>query len=233
MKMRRMWAVLKKQFKDTRKNKAVLLQFILFPLMAVIFTYTVHDDSIPPTYFATMFATMFVGMAPLVSTSAVISEEKEKNTLRVLIMSNVRPVEYLLAIAVYTFVMCMLGTIVFAVVCGYSGTVFLRFVLVMVCGILASILVGAAIGVRAPNQMSASSLYVVFMMIFSFVPMIAMFNPTVEMFSRFLYTQQINYMTMDLSAANFTWDRFVVIGCNMAVFAGAFVAAYKKGNLAE
>jgi ABC-2 type transport system permease protein len=233
MKMRRILAVLKKQFKDTRKNKSVLLQFILFPMMAIIFTYAVQDDTVPSTWFATLFATMFVGMAPLASTAAVISEEKEKNTLRVLIMSNVKPMEYLLAIAIYTFLMCLLGTFVFAVVCGYTGATLLRFVLAMICGIIASLLVGAAIGVRAPNQMAASSLTVVFSLIFSFVPMIAIFNPALEKISRILYTQQVNYLTMDLSAGNFTWDRFAIIGINMVIFAAAFVVSYKKGNLAE
>jgi hypothetical protein len=103
----------------------------------------------------------------------------------------------------------------------------------MICGIIASLLVGAAIGVRAPNQMAASSLTVVFSLIFSFVPMIAIFNPALEKISRILYTQQVNYLTMDLSAGNFTWDRFAIIGINMAIFAAAFVVSYKKGNLAE
>lgn len=75
--------ILQKQWKDTWKNKAVLIQFVMFPVLVVIMTKLVKIDGMPKNFFVNLFASMYVGMAPLTSLSAVIAEEKEKNTLRV------------------------------------------------------------------------------------------------------------------------------------------------------
>ena len=101
---------------------------------------------------------MFVGMAPLTCMSSVISEEKEKNTLRALMMSNVKPVQYLFGVGTYTWLMCMVGAAVFAICGGYYGSDFAAFMLVMAAGILLSILTGAVIGIWCKNQMAATSI---------------------------------------------------------------------------
>ncbi len=75
--------ILQKQRKDTWKNKAVLIQFVMFPVLVVIMTKLVKIDGMPKNFFVNLFASMYVGMAPLTSLSVVIAEEKEKNTLRV------------------------------------------------------------------------------------------------------------------------------------------------------
>ena len=104
MKIRRIMAVLKKQIHDTLKNKTVLIQFIMFPVMALVMTNTISSSGISATYFVTLFATMYVGMAPMTSIASIISEEKEHNTLRVLLMSNVKPTEYLLGVGIYLYI---------------------------------------------------------------------------------------------------------------------------------
>lgn len=50
----------------------------------------------------------------------------------------------------------------------------------MAFGITTSLLIGAAIGALCKNQMSAASITVPVMMVFSFLPMISMFNSTIE-----------------------------------------------------
>lgn len=52
---------------------------------------------------------MYIGMASLTSVASIISEEKEKNTLRVLQMSNVKAFEYLISNAIYVASVCMVG----------------------------------------------------------------------------------------------------------------------------
>ncbi len=89
-------AILWKQLKDTIKNKNILIQFILFPCMTVIMEKAVSIQGMPEHFFANLFAVMYIGMAPLTSVAAVIAEEKEKNTLRVLQLCNVSALEYLL-----------------------------------------------------------------------------------------------------------------------------------------
>ncbi|MDE5748532.1 MAG: ABC transporter permease, partial [Acetatifactor sp.] len=107
--MRNMATILKKQVKDTLRNKAVLIQFVMFPVMALIMTKSIQIEGMPPHFFIMLFATMYVGMAPLVSVASIISEEKEKNTLRVLLMARVTPWQYLAGVGSYVFICCMLG----------------------------------------------------------------------------------------------------------------------------
>ena len=74
--MNNIFIILKKQIKDTLKNKAVLIQFVMFPAMAFIMTKSVKIEGMPSDFFVNMFSVMYVGMAPLVAVSAIISEEK-------------------------------------------------------------------------------------------------------------------------------------------------------------
>ena len=74
-------AIIKKQLKDTLKNKTVLIQFIMFPMLTLIMNHTIAIDGMPENFFVNLFATMYIGMAPLTSIAAIIAEEKEKNTL--------------------------------------------------------------------------------------------------------------------------------------------------------
>ena len=79
--MRNVTAILKKQWKDTLKNKNVLIQFVMFPVLAVIMTFAVEMPGLPRNYFVYMFASMYIGMAPLIATTEVLAEEKEKHTI--------------------------------------------------------------------------------------------------------------------------------------------------------
>lgn len=217
-----------KQAKETLKNKAILIHFVMFPILAIIMETTVKLDNMPEHFFVKLFAVMFVGMAPLACMSSVIAEEKEKNTLRVLMMSNVKPVQYLLGIGSYIWIMCMVGTVVFTLLGGYSGAETAEFILTMAAGIIISILVGAIIGIISKNQMAATSVTIPVMMIFSILPMLAMFNETIEKAAGFTYSQQISVLINN----NFEGmgDSLVVIGINFVVAAVLFFGAYfKKG----
>lgn len=119
--MRNIKAVFLKQIIDTVKNKAVLIQFLMFPIMAVIMENSIMIPDMPEHFFAKLFSVMFTGMAPLTCMSAIISEEKESNTLRALMMSSVKPWQYLIGTGAYVFIMCMAGTAVFALLGEYSG----------------------------------------------------------------------------------------------------------------
>ena len=74
----------------------------------------------------------------------------------------------------------MIGSGVFAILGKYTGGDLLLFLLIMAAGTLTSILVGAAIGIRSRNQISATSVSMPVMMIIAFLPMLAMFNRDIE-----------------------------------------------------
>lgn len=229
--MNNIYTVFLKQIRETFRNKTILIQFLMFPVLAVIMENTIKLNDMPEHFFARLFAVMFVGMAPLTCMSSIIAEEKEKNTLRVLMMSNVKPVQYLLGTGSYILTMCMVGAVVFTVIGGYKGTETVSFLITMAVGIILSILVGGIIGIISHNQMSATSVTVPVMMIFSFLPMLSMFNETVEKIARITYSQQIsilingNYNNMS--------DSIIVVSVNFVLAVVLFLVAYRRKGLEQ
>lgn len=227
--MRNSMIILKKQLKDTLKNKVILIQFILYPVMTLIMENAISLEGMPELYFTKMFSAMFIGMAPITSVAAIISEEKEKNTLRVLMMANVKPWEYLLGVGIYVWFICMLGACVMAT--GFCGRDIATYLCFMGIGFIISIIAGAFIGVSSKNQMSATSLTMPVMMILAFTPMIAMFNENVEKFSRYLYTQQLQKCIDYLSFDCIETETYLIIGVNIVIFLVLFVVSYKRKGL--
>ena len=229
--MKNISVIFLKQLKDTLKNKAILIQFVMFPLMAVIMENTVKFEDMPEKFFVKLFSVMFVGMAPLTCISAIISEEKEKNTLRTLMMSNVKPLEYLCGIGGYVWLMCMAGTAVFAVCGGFTGVSLVKFVAVMAAGVILSELIGGVIGIFSKNQMSATSVTVPVMMIFSFLPMLSMFNDKIEKVANLTYTQHLSILINGLGTASIEAKNLLIPAINLLIAAVLFIAAFKKRGM--
>ena len=226
--MRNIFAIMKKQLKETLKNKPVLIQFIIFPVMAVIMAKFVEVPGMSPTYFVKMFAGMFVGMSPLVATSSILSEEKDQGTLRVLFMSNVTSAEYLLAIGSYVFLLSMAGAGVMCLAGGYTGFDALEFLIILAVGILTSILIGAAIGAFSKNQMVATSIMTPLMMVFAFVPMIGNFNEQVQKVSKVLYSGQIDYLIGNIEGNESMIFSLLIILINAIIALALFALAYRN-----
>ncbi len=229
--MKNIAVIFKKQIRDTLKNKMVLIQFLMFPVLVVIFENVVKIEDMPEHFFVKLFAVMFVGMAPLTCMSAIIAEEKEKNTLRVLLMSNVKPAEYLVGVGSYVFVMCSAGMAVFAVVGGYSGTELVRFIAAMSAGIILSELTGAVIGIFSRNQMTATSISVPVMMLLAFLPMLSMFNDTIKSVAQVTYSQQISELINGIGDSGIQTESLIVIAVNFVLAVILFTVAYKRKGL--
>ena len=230
--MRNCIILFRKQIKDTGKNIALLIQFIMFPLMAVIMENVIRLEDMPEHFFVGMFAVMHIGMAPLNVTTAIISEEKEKNTLKTLLFANIKPTEYLIGIGSYVFSACMAGAIIFDVLGGYRGREFGFFLLIMAVGVIVSMLIGAVIGIRSKSQIAATSVMTPAMMIFAFLPMLAMFNDTVAQVANFAYSRQIQLMLDEVAAGTAPEPKsLIVIAVSMALATGAFAYTYRRSGL--
>lgn len=222
------WAILWKQLKDTVKNKTILIQFVMFPCMTIVMENAVHMQDMPEHFFANLFAVMYVGMAPLTSAAAIISEEREKNTLRVLQMCNVKAMEYLLGNAIYVVCICMCGSLVIGLAGGYTGVYLLHFMLLMAFGHMVSFLLGATIGVLSKNQMVATSVTVPVMMVLSFLPMLSMFNANIRKVAKFIYSEQLYLLMNHLAKIRITPETGMILGVNGVLVLGLFVFAYRR-----
>ena len=226
--MTKITAILEKQIKDTLKNKEVLIQFLMFPVMALIMENTVSIPGMPEGFFVKLFSSMYIGMAPLTAMSAIVAEEKEKNTLRVLLMSDVKAGEYLLGVGSYVWTACMLGSCLLAVAGGFKGKELSVYLVVMCVGIVISLLAGGGIGIISRTQMAATSVTVPVMMIFSFLPMIGMFNEGVKKIADFTYSGQIYSWLNRIGDLELAAGNYIIVACNFLMAMVCFVIAYRR-----
>ncbi|MDE6593435.1 MAG: ABC transporter permease [Oscillospiraceae bacterium] len=229
--MNNITAIFKKQLLDTLKNKTVLIQFLMFPVLTVIMNNAVKIEGMPKNFFVNLFAAMFVGMAPLTSMASIIAEEKEQSTLKILVMSGVRPYEYLIGVGSYVWIMCMAGSAVIAAAGNYEFGEAALFLCIMAAGILASLLIGGSIGVVSKTQMAATSVTVPVMVIFAFLPMLSMFNESIEKIARFTYSEQISRSLAGIGSTGADMKGIGIVAANIIVFAVIFFAAYEKNGL--
>lgn len=227
--MRNIIIIIKKQLKDTIKNKTILIQFILFPLMTIIMENAITLEGMPELFFTKLFAIMYIGMAPITSVAAIISEEKEKNTLRVLMMANVKPWQYLLGVGIYVWTICMIGA-------GVMSTGLMRcdiafFLCIMGIGFMISIVAGACIGTFAKNQMAATSIVMPCMMILAFMPMLSMFNEKIAKVAKIFYTEQLKDILEKMSSDDITGKSALIVILNAIVVIALFSLIYKRKGL--
>jgi len=227
--MRNIGVIIKKQIKDTLKNKTVLIQFVMFPVLTLIFEQAINIPDMPELFFTKLFSVMYMGMAPLTAVASIIAEEKEKNTLRVLTMANVKAWEYLAGIGIYVWTICMAGAGVMATTLSSGDIPF--YLGVMAAGFLISIAIGACIGIIAANQMVATSLSLPVMLVFSFMPMLAMFNDKIEKVAGIFYTQQIRELLGCMTFDGIKTETMLVVAVNALLALILFFVAFKRKGL--
>ena len=214
MRIQNIYALFYKQIKDVLKNLPVLVLFIVYPCIAAVMINAMKDQPGTGTMFLSIFATMHCVFTPIVATSSVIAEEKELNTLRVLIMSNVTLREYLISIGGFIFLATLLTGSTFLCFQPLSVERSLVFLGAMAVGSLISVVLGMCIGLLSKNAAAANGLAVPFGMVFAFLPMLANFNKGMEAVSRFIYGQQISYL---FSGKHITFFGIIILCINFAI----------------
>jgi len=229
--MRSAKAVFVKQMRDILKNREILIQYILFPIMALIMTEMVakRNEDIPNNMFVIMFTAMFVGMTPLMTISSAIAEDRERKSLRFLVMAGVKPHEYVMGVGGFILIVSTIILVFFGLIGGFVGMALIKLVLIGMLGAIAAILLGAAIGISSQNQQKATSLATPASLIFAFVPMLAQFDDTIARVAHYLFTWQIGEIINDVSLS--IVQPLLIIVANAVVFAALFVFAYRKTGL--
>jgi len=229
--MRSVKTIFVKQANDMFKNMGTLIQFLIFPAVALLMTHLVAipDADMPNNMFVTMKAAMFAGMALIPVMTGIIAEDVERKSLKLLVMAGVKPHQYLLGIGGFILLAGTVAAVAFSLMGDFAGIETVKFLTILITGTAASIILGATIGIVAKNRQSATSISMPIAMVLGFAPMVANFNETIERFSGILFTQQINVIVNDFDA-NFS-GAMLIVGANIAVLTVLFAIAYKKKGL--
>ena len=143
MKLRKIIAIFKKLIMDTAYNTNILIQFLIYPLIIFLFIFIIPSDTVLPKMSLVMtLSTMYTGMMPILIVSNIIREDKYTNTLRMMIMSTVKPQEYLIGINAYILFVSLISSFIIGIVGGFDGLRLLLFIGILISGIVTSILLG-------------------------------------------------------------------------------------------
>ena len=212
-------------------DKSFLIQFFMFPVLAAVMTHFVAsaDEYMPDTMFVSMFSAMFAGMILITVTAGIIAGEKENKSMRLLIMSGVKPVQFLIGVTLSLMALSFVSVLAFAVQLGGTAGELAVFMLMMMLGVLCSIMLGATIGLIANSVQSSTAIAVPVAIVLAFSPMLANFNDTIRSIFQFFYTMQVSE-TIDNLSANPT-EALLIVAVNAVVLMGVFLAAYHRKGL--
>jgi len=218
-------AIFMKQMNDLPKNFAGLGIFLLWPLMAFIMGSVMGDIEVQ----AGMFAAMLIGSGPMMTIANNVAEDNEYKGLRFLVMAGVKPWQYLLGLAGSMLIASAVSLAALILIGGFTGDVLIRLIIVAVLGLIASSILGGAVGIFSKNVQQASAITTPLMMVLAFTPMFAGFNETVARIAEFLFPYQVLMVVLN-PYADFT-RALIVVGGNAVVLLAFFAVAYKKKGL--
>lgn len=169
--MRRVNSIFQKDFKDVSRNGAVLVT-VLMPLMLAFFYGRLGDISVEAHYLIINLAMVTVGSFVQCS---LIAEEKEKNTLRGLMLSPASTLEILGGKSLLSFIATMIIVGISVYLTGYQPESFFVIVVAIILSSFFFIGLGTLLGLFSKSVMEASVISLPFMFIFGFGSMLTMF----------------------------------------------------------
>ncbi len=199
--IRRVKALINKEFIDFSKNMSLIL--VCFMPIAIAFMYTLMDKSFASigTLLATCMS-MNVSATTVMIMGVIISEEKEKNTLRALMMSGLSSIEFMLGKTFLTFIISMIINVVLFFVLKAPLVFLLPYLIVSLILTVIMLLVGVLIGLLAKNQSQVGLMATPVMMILFMLPMLAGINETIKTISFVLPSYQVSLMLNSLADGN-------------------------------
>lgn len=225
-------AIMKKQVKDSYRNPLILVIFLMFPIMSIVFKGIVSDDEFE--ILLPSFVTLNTVLLPIVFMSSIVSEDKEKKSLQMLIMSNVKGLTYLFGIGICVFFLSLISSMLFLFVFSINNfEQLVVYLLSSVIGICCSLIIGAILALAAKNQMSVGPLTAPISMIIGLLPMFSAMNKDLENIAKIFYSYYVRKFILSLE---FEWniESFLIIILNITILILVFVILYRiKGNKSE
>ncbi|MBQ5544680.1 MAG: hypothetical protein IIU00_03305 [Clostridia bacterium] len=190
--MKTLSAILIKQCKDSLHNLPSLMVMLIYPAVAWIMITTMRGEEAMTDFFVPMFAAMHCSFSPITLSSNILSEEKEKGTLRSLVMAGVSGIQYLISLSVFVIVFSMLTGSAFLLMGDFDPQCTLTFAGAMLAGVILSTLAGLCVGIRSKNVSGANGIAVPVGLVLALLPMLGQFNSRIEKAAGYVYSGQIS-----------------------------------------
>lgn len=240
MNMNNVIILLKKQTKNVIYNAFIISSLIMMPFFAWIMTS--GEELAEELAYALLFYVLLNTVINAINMAAcLIAEEKEQNTLNVLMTSTVKASELLVSNLIITFLAVIVSNVaIYFLLSGYYFMNFSTFIFSSSLGSIVAILMGAIIGIVCKSQMIASSVAAALGFASLFITDIlyhlnlsGFLNDVVYQlyplpFVRLLMTSGMTYYE---ETAGFVVGDIIGLLINIVLFAGIFIVIYRKRGL--
>ncbi|MGO2963713.1 MAG: ABC transporter permease [Carnobacterium maltaromaticum] len=224
------------------------LTIMLGPIMTILFVFIFKTVIEVPTPGGTQpesveFVTGYilqigvifnVTMTGIMAASMPLAEEKEKQTLRVLLSSSVSKVEFLIgSLAPVLVIMTAINFILIPISGVFVGNMLVYLLITTIVSVI-TIILGLLIGMSAKNQMAVSLLSMPFMLILMMIPLLFQLNDLAGKASSFIYTGTLNEIISRLAQNDpnpVSLKNGLVLVAWFIVASGSCLYFYKKKGL--
>lgn len=187
-------------------NKIILLQVLMPVGLTYLYKFMIDNQSaaeqgqlnIPYLMICLSLSFVLAIGGPVLT---VMAEEKEKSTLKVLILSGVHFVEYIVSTIILPLTISVIYIIVLPLILNVHIKYLLTYITVCSLTIIAILLIYLLLGLFAKSQVMAQAFAVPTMLISAFLPMLSSMNETIS--------KIVDYSYVGLFTKLFTqWEMF-------------------------
>jgi ABC-2 type transport system permease protein len=235
--MMRVKALVKKEMKDFPKNKNVSLMCLLPVVLVLLFSYMQGDalgQEIRGIDLLSMGLSINLLIVSTFAISMLIAEEKEKNTMRTLMLSSVTPIEFLIGKVIVILLFSIVTNIAIYFIAGIGMQYLAHYVLWSVIVTIIMMQIGGIIGLIAPNQMSTGVVGMPIIFAFMILPIMAQANDTFEKIAYILPNHNLSIiLEMIINGEGYTnksYNIFIILAW-LILAAVAFAYTYNKKSL--
>ena len=237
--LRKTGALLGKDLKDLVKNPTVLLGCLLPVGFIALYSQTMGDASGEAAdaarhQFLTMALFMTVGMTGCMTALYTIAEEKEKHTLRTLMLANVSAAQVIASRAVVSLTAIVVAQAACFAVLRAPIDLLAPYLLLGILSGLPIVMLSLVLGLAARDQMTAG-VYSIPLVLVAFLPLFAPLNETLAKVTPYCPTGGVlELLVLAADGALFTADALQPLAVTFAWIAvGAAVLALLYKRLAR
>lgn len=184
--IRRVNALFIKEVKDISKNMNVLFMAALPIIFCVIYLNLYKGGEETKIYLFDLCLGMNLILVSSFVIAMLIAEEKEKNTLRTLMLSSVSPMEFLAGKAAITLLLSEVVNVIMFFITGIGIQYLFKYILITTLVVISMMEIGAAVGLLAENQMATGTIGMPIFMILLMIPMFSRINNTLKNIAQLL-----------------------------------------------
>lgn len=235
--MKKVGALLHKEIKDLFKNPNVLFMCALPILFSVMYTklFGAVGGGMNSMDILILCVNMNLILISSIVISMLIAEEKEKNTLRTLLLSGLSPLEFLSGKVLVTFIISIAINVGMFFITGMDTQYLPIYILLTTLVVIGMIGIGAIIGLVAPNQMATGVIGMPILMFMLLIAMFARLSATMEKIAGILPNYNMNILLEravygGTAQGGSTYPTLVILLWIFLTW-GAFIYAYNKIGL--